>query len=125
MIKHLDKIHECQSYFDRVVLTKILKQDNIQANALSRLGSKTDQKIEASAQEVIIIAKPSIVTRQDMMQVDEAMHDPEWATDVIHYLKSGLLPEDKAQSQKVKLQSAQYMIIGGALYRGGYTLPIF
>lgn len=47
------------------------------------------------------------------MQVDETPTDPEWAIEVIQYLQNGLLPEDKAESQKVKLLSAseEYYIV--------------
>jgi hypothetical protein len=67
MIKYLDKVHECQSYFDRVVLTKILREDNVQVDALSKVGSGTDQDIEVSAHEVIIKSEPSIAPKQDVM----------------------------------------------------------
>jgi hypothetical protein len=42
MVKYLKKIRECQSHFDKVVLTKIPRQDNAQADILSKLGSETE-----------------------------------------------------------------------------------
>jgi len=35
MIKYLNQVRKCQSYFDRVVLTKIPREDNARADALS------------------------------------------------------------------------------------------
>jgi hypothetical protein len=58
------------------------------------------------------------------MQIDDETTEPKWATEIIQYLKNGLLSEDKAQSQKVKLQSAWYTMIGEAQYRRRYTLPL-
>jgi hypothetical protein len=84
-------------------LTKIPREDNARADALSKLGSRTDQVIKASTYKVIIQAEPSIALRQDMKQVDEAPTNLEWATEIIQYLQNGLLLEDKARSQKVKL----------------------
>jgi ribonuclease HI len=72
MMKYLDKVRECQSYFDRVVLTKIPQEDNARAVALSKLGSGIEQNIAASTHEVIIQVEPSIASRQAMMQVNEA-----------------------------------------------------
>lgn len=83
MIKYLDKVREFQSCFERVVLTKIPREKNIRVDALSRVGSETDQEIKTARQKVIIKAEPSIALKQDMMQVDEATSEPEWATDVI------------------------------------------
>lgn len=98
MIKYLSKVHELQSYFDMVVLTEISTEDNIRADALSRLRSSTDQEIEALAQEVIILVEPSITPKWDVMEIDEEMTEPKWATEIIQYLKNRLLSKDKAQS---------------------------
>jgi hypothetical protein len=81
MIKYLDQVHKCQSYFGRVVLTKIPRKANVRVDALSRLGSETEKDIEASTQEVIILTEPSLAPKPDVMQVDEAPTDPKWATD--------------------------------------------
>jgi hypothetical protein len=59
-----------------------------------------------------------------MMEVEERSTDPEWATDVVQYLCHGSLPEDKLLSRKVKMHSAQYVLIGGVLYQRGYTEPL-
>jgi hypothetical protein len=75
-------------------------------------------------QQVIVLFEPSIASRPDVMELDEAPVEPEWATDIIQYLKNGLLPENKAQSQKVKLQSARYSLFGGTLCKRGYPEPL-
>jgi hypothetical protein len=76
MVKYLDWVRQLQSCLYRVALTKKQREDNVRANALSRLGSGTEQDIEASAQEVIILAKP-LIALQNMMQVDDAPTDPD------------------------------------------------
>jgi len=58
--------------------------------------SKKKKKGHHSTQEMIVIVEPSITLKQDMMQIDDAPPEPEWATNVIQYLKNELLPEDKA-----------------------------
>jgi hypothetical protein len=60
-----------------------------------------------------------------MMEIKEKSTGPEWATDVVQYLRDGSLPEDKLLSRKVKMYSTQYVLIGGVLYRRGYTEPLF
>jgi hypothetical protein len=57
-----------------------------------------------------------------MMQIDEEVHSPEWAKEIMLYLKNGQLLGDK-ESRKVKMQSARYTLIGDILYKRGYTLP--
>jgi hypothetical protein len=58
------------------------------------------------------------------MEVEERTTDPEWATDVVQYLRNGSLPEDKLLSHKVKMHSTRYVLIRGVLHQRGYTEPL-
>jgi len=48
MIKYLIKVQSFLTHFDRMVITQIPRNDNARADSLARLGSGTDQEIEAS-----------------------------------------------------------------------------
>lgn len=48
MKQHLAKVQQLKEAFDQTVITKIPWEDNTRANALARLGSWTDEEIEAS-----------------------------------------------------------------------------
>jgi len=124
MIQYLDKVREYQSNFDRTVMTKVPREENVQADALSKMGFGTGPVIKTSTREVVIQTEPSILPKLDMMEVEERSDDPEWATDGVQYLHSGSLPEDKLLSRKVKMHSARYVLIGGLLYQRGYTEPL-
>jgi hypothetical protein len=124
MARYLEKVCELQSCFDRVVITKITREANAAADELSKLALGSDQEIEASDQEVIILSKPSIALKSDVMELDTAPTEPEWAIDVIRYLKNGLLPKDKVVARKVKLQAARYSPLEGILYKRGYSEPL-
>jgi ribonuclease HI len=124
MARYLEKVLKLQSCFERVIITKILKETNTATDELSKLASRSDQEIEASDQEVIVLAEPSIAPKSDVMELDTAPAEPEWATDVIQYLKNGLLHEDKVVARKVKLQAARYSLLGGILYKIGYSEPL-
>jgi hypothetical protein len=45
MSEYLGKVHQFYSHFDRVVLTKIPREENGLADALSRIGSGTDPTV--------------------------------------------------------------------------------
>jgi hypothetical protein len=59
-----------------------------------------------------------------MQVARERETEPEWASDVIRYLRSGELPSHKEQSHKVRLQSARYTMVDDVLYRRGYSHPL-
>jgi hypothetical protein len=107
-----------------VVFTQILRIENERADALARLGSATDEKISASKQRVIILDKPSVDDLGSVMQISDTYEIPEWARNVVEYLKNGQLPNDKKEARKIQMQSARYTLVDENLYRRGYTLPL-
>jgi ribonuclease HI len=124
MIQYLNKVRKYQSNFDRTAMTKIPREENVQADALSKMGSGTGPNVQTSAYEVVIQTEPSITPKLYVMETEEKSTSPEWATDVIQYLRDESLPRDKLLSRKVKMHSARYVLIGGVLYRRGYTEPL-
>jgi ribonuclease HI len=53
-IQYLNKVREYQSNFDRTATTKIPREENVQADALSKMGSGTGPVIKTSAYEVVV-----------------------------------------------------------------------
>jgi hypothetical protein len=45
------------------------------------------------------------------MEVDSAPDEPEWAGDIIQFLKNGLLPEGKVAARRVKIQAARFCLL--------------
>jgi hypothetical protein len=80
MIQYLNKVHEIQSNFDRVVRTKIHRENNIRADALSKIGPKTGPEVKTFSHKIMSQKKPYIISRQETMEIDEESTDPEWAT---------------------------------------------
>lgn len=122
MAKYLDKVRQFQSYFNKIIFVKIPKEKNGRADALSIIGSGTKQRDYEGKYNLLVRAESFISPTGEVMQVAEA--EPEWAVDIINYLKQGVLPQDKANDRKVKLQAAGYVLIDGILYRRVYTLPL-
>jgi hypothetical protein len=108
-----------------MIITKIPREENTQADALARVGSATDQEMTVMKRGILVQPQPTIRKTRDLMRIGvEEESEPEWASEVIKYLKKGELPNDKTQSRKVRLQSTRYTMIDGVLYRNGYTHPL-
>jgi hypothetical protein len=71
---------------------------------------------------VLIKAHPTVSSTEEVMQINEV--EPEWAVEIIRYLKMGELPSTKEEAQRVIRNSARYVLVGGILYRRGYSLPL-
>jgi hypothetical protein len=122
MSQYLEKVHQFYSHFDRVVLTKIPREENGLVDALSRIGLGTDPAVSIGGCRVLIKARPTVSSTEEVMQISEV--EPEWATGVIRYLKMGELPSAKEEAREVIRHSAHYVLVGGTLYRRGYSLPL-
>jgi hypothetical protein len=58
-------------FFDKIVFTKVPREENAQANALSRIGSSTDKEITATRHLVQELAKPSITWMAQVACIEE------------------------------------------------------
>ncbi len=114
---YLAKVQELWVSFDKMVLTRLPLENNTRVDSLARLGSVTDEEIEASDQQVLILTEPSITPTIKVLQIEEGIEALEWAKEIIQYLKEG-------KSRHVRMRSTRYTLIGDTLFRRGYTLPL-
>jgi len=120
----LDQVRQFQSYFDRVVFTKIPREENTRADELSKIASGTYEEIEATHRQIIVLTEPSITPKVNIMEADTVPNEPEWATEIIQFLKSGLLPQEKTAARKVKSQTNRFCLLRETLYKRGYSEPL-
>jgi ribonuclease HI len=85
MSRYLDKVRQFQYYFDRLVLTKIPREENNIADALSRICSGTDLVAPVNNYKTLVKTQPTVSATTEVTQVDEI--EPEWAAGIIRYLK--------------------------------------
>jgi hypothetical protein len=58
------------------------------------------------------------------MEADTTPNEPKWATEIIQFLRNGLLPEDKVAARKVKIQATWFCLLGEVQYKRGYSEPL-
>jgi len=124
MARYLEEVRRFQSYFKRVVITKIPRDENIWADEFSKIASGTDEEIEASKRQIIVLTEPSIAPRANVMEANPTPDEPEWAIEIIQFLRNGLLPEDKVAARRVKIQETRFFLLGKVLYKRGYSEPL-
>ncbi|XP_062176102.1 uncharacterized protein LOC133881163 [Alnus glutinosa] len=124
MARYLDQVRKFQSYFDRVVVTKIPREANTRAVELLKIVAATDEEIEASRWQIIVLIEPSITPKVNIMQADTAPTEPKSATKIIQFLKNVTLPQDKAAARKIKNQATRFSLLGEVLYKRGYSEPL-
>jgi ribonuclease HI len=87
MARYLDQVCQFQSYFERVVTTKIPREENIRADEFSKIASGTNEEIKVSRRQIIVLTEPSITPKTNVMEADTTPNEPEWATEIIQFLR--------------------------------------
>lgn len=60
-----------------MVLTKIPREENIRADSLAHIGFGLDEEIDTSKYKVRVLIDPSILESEDLIQINEEVHNPE------------------------------------------------
>ena len=101
-----------------VQLLQINREDNIRADALSKLvQNSADLDSSVYFEEL----KAPSLTRTEVLCLDTL---PDWRTPFMQYLQQGTLPDDKTKAQQLKSKASKYFIIEKDLYRRTFTAPI-
>nr|GEX25968.1 hypothetical protein [Tanacetum cinerariifolium] len=70
---------------------------------------------------VEVLKNKSIKEKEVAAVIEE--DGPTWMTQLVDYLKEGVLPEDKKEARKLRLKAHQYELIEGVLYRRSFLTP--
>ncbi|CAL1387108.1 unnamed protein product [Linum trigynum] len=104
------------SEFPQAEIVHISREDNLHADALSKLATAQDF---LSERHVIIERRPTMLCAQ----VTSFPAQSDWRTPLIEYLKYGLLPADQKEAIRLKRRAPRYLLIEGDLYKKGFTGP--
>ncbi|XP_021981968.1 uncharacterized protein LOC110877996 [Helianthus annuus] len=119
MIKYLEQVKQVMASFDSCKFEHIPLNKNKKADALSKLASVSFSHL-AKEVRVEVLTAPSITTPH-VMQV-EALSQT-WMTPIINYLVHDVLPVYKAEARKIQVNSLQYQMQEGGLYRKTFLGP--
>nr|GEZ26822.1 reverse transcriptase domain-containing protein [Tanacetum cinerariifolium] len=70
---------------------------------------------------VEVLEKKSIKEKEVTAVIEE--DGPTWMTQLVDYLKGGVLPGDKNETRKLRLKARQYELMEGVLYRRSFLTP--
>ena len=63
----------------------------------------------------------SSITINRVNKIGEAC--PSWMTLIIHYLSSGVLPDNRAEAHKIQVHAARFSLVNGQLYKQSLDRP--
>nr|GEU94497.1 reverse transcriptase domain-containing protein [Tanacetum cinerariifolium] len=110
---------------NQVLGTYVAKEDNMinknkKANALSKIASTSFAHL--SKQVLVEVLENKCIKWNEVTAVIEE-EGPTWMTQLVDYLKEGILPEDEKEARKIRLRAHQYEFMEGVLYRCSFLTP--
>ncbi|CAL2260077.1 unnamed protein product [Prunus armeniaca] len=118
MTAYLQHTHHLLTTFNAYLIGQVPRSENSHADALARLASAMEQGIGQNI-HIEFLDQPS--TRAPLICVID--QSPTWMDPITQFLQNQTLPADPAEARRVRYRSARYLIINGALYKRGFSLP--
>ncbi|XP_075087864.1 uncharacterized protein LOC142169842 [Nicotiana tabacum] len=112
------KIRKIFLEFDECQLDQIPRVQNTKADGLAKLAATT--KTITGEGNVVTLLHSSI----DQIEVRTINLTWDWRNRIVTYLQNGVLPDDKKEAKKLRMQSARYNIIQNDLYKRTYGSPL-
>nr|GEX90467.1 reverse transcriptase domain-containing protein [Tanacetum cinerariifolium] len=120
MIKYLDIVKGLISGFTTFLISQVPRSKNKKADALSKIASTSFAHLSKQVL-VEVLEKKSIKGKEVTAVIEE--DGPTWMTQLVDYLKEGILLGDEKEARKFHLKARQYELIEGVLYRRSFLTP--
>nr|GEW05496.1 reverse transcriptase domain-containing protein [Tanacetum cinerariifolium] len=108
MIKYLDLTKGLVSGFKTFSISQVPQSRNKKADALSKIASTSFAHL--SKQVLVEVLETKSITGKEVTAVIEE-EGPTWMTELVNYLKEGILPGDEKEARKLRLK-ARHMHAG-------------
>ncbi|XP_016192864.1 uncharacterized protein LOC107633779 [Arachis ipaensis] len=115
--KYLNLVKNMITDFQTFEIKYIPQEQNCRADILSKFVTYRDDQHSENLVH-LTLTKHSL----DMQYVLSMTHEQDWRTPIVHYLKTGTIPEWEPRSFKRKAHN--FTLIGDNLYRRGFSRPL-
>ena len=113
--KYLNKVIRLVKRFKEASFVQVLKEENIEADALAKEASVSELMDEFDEVQYM----PSV----DLLEIQQIEGEENWMTPIITYLKDGKLLEGKDETRRLRIRLARYILINEMLYERGFSQP--
>nr|GEV15654.1 reverse transcriptase domain-containing protein [Tanacetum cinerariifolium] len=120
MIKYLEIVKGLVSGFTTFSISQVPRSKNKKADAFSKIASTSFAHL--SKQVLVEVLENKSIKEKEVAAVIEE-DGPTWRTQLVDYLKGGVLPGDKKEARKLRLKARQYELTEGVLYSRSFLTP--
>nr|GEX47288.1 reverse transcriptase domain-containing protein [Tanacetum cinerariifolium] len=120
MIKYLEIVKGLIRGFTIFSISQVPRSKNKKADALSKIASTSFAHL--SKQILVEVLENKSIRGKKVTAVIEE-EGPTWMTQLVDYLKEGILPGDEKEARKLRLKARQYELMEGVFYRRSFLTP--
>nr|GEW91254.1 retrovirus-related Pol polyprotein from transposon opus [Tanacetum cinerariifolium] len=120
MIKYLEIVKGLVSGFTTFSISQVPRSRNKKADALSKIASTSFAHL--SKQVLVEVLETKSITGKKVTAVIEK-EGPTWMTELVDYLKEGILPGDEKEARKLRLKARRDELMEGVLYKRSFLTP--
>ena len=120
MTKYLEKVKLLIAQLQFFEISHVPRTKKTQADALSHLATSCSDALGRTYVEYL--KNPSITG--DPPKVEQVTQETNWRDPFVTYLTDGILPENEDEAHHIQWTSAQYILLGGSLYKRSFTQPL-
>ncbi|KAK2998543.1 hypothetical protein RJ639_023122 [Escallonia herrerae] len=119
MAQYLQLVKTLASKFKNFAIQQIPRDQNTQADTLSRLASAEVTDVRCSVY-LEFLKERSISSQTKIGVVNQ---EPCWMDIIIKYLSTGELPSERHEARNLRVKAARYALVEGVLYNKSFSLP--
>nr|GFA74195.1 reverse transcriptase domain-containing protein [Tanacetum cinerariifolium] len=119
-IKYLEIAKGLVSGFKTFSISQVPRSRNKKADALSKIVSTSFAHL--SKQVLVEVLETKSITGKEVTSVIRE-EGPTWITELMNYLKEGILHRDEKEARKLRLKARQYELMEGVLYKRSFLTP--
>ncbi|CAL1369007.1 unnamed protein product [Linum trigynum] len=115
---YMERVKLRAAIFEVVTYVQIPREENVHADALSKLATATDFETT----RLVSVQKEEEENRQEVaINTTQLMPDEDRRTPIVQYLQDGTIPEDAKEAWTLRQKAARCTLIGGELYRRSFS----
>ena len=102
----MQKVRQIISTFKSFKIQQVLRVENVQADALSKLAAFLPSELRRTI-FLKVLEKFSLEEPPEILQT---IYEPSWMDPFIQFLREGILSEDRKEARKLKRQASSYLL---------------
>ena len=120
MIKYLELVQRLAKCFESFRVIHIAREDNAQADALSKLASSA----QVISSRSVLVEELTQTSTSEVEQVEVVEEGDTWMTPYILWLTHNIAPSDPHEARRFKYQARRFVLVDGQLYRRSFSAPL-